>query len=304
MSEMDRLLAAAARWRADRMAIATVIATWGSSPCPRGSHMLVQEDGSFEGSVSGGCVEGDVLEAAAAVIADGVARVLRFDVLDTDAWRANLPCGGAIEILVQPVADTAFPHALFDALRQARDAGDAITFSTDVPSGKSVVGELPDTFVRHYPPARRLLIVGGVQIAAALAGLVASLDMVATIIDPRARYLTEARFPGVKLDDRWPDDAIRALRPDGATAIVVLSHDAKIDDPALIAALDSPAYYIAALGSRRSHAARLDRLRGQGLSDAQLARIDGPAGLPLGAVGPAEIALSIAAAMIRAWRLG
>ena len=128
------------------------------------------------------------------------------------------------------------------------------------------------------------------------------LDIAPVLIDPRGRFLTEARFPGVLLDDRWPDEAIAAHRPDSATAIVTLSHDPKIDDPALIAALASPAAYIAALGSRRSHAMRLDRLALAGISEADLTRIDAPAGLAIGGQGPAEIALSIAAGMVQAFR--
>jgi xanthine dehydrogenase accessory factor len=128
------------------------------------------------------------------------------------------------------------------------------------------------------------------------------MDVAPALIDPRARFLTPERFPDTLLDDRWPDEAIAAFAPDAASAVVTLSHDPKIDDPALIAALRSPAAYVAALGSRRSHAARLDRLRGAGFSEEQLARIDAPAGIHIGALGPAEIALSIAAGMVRAFR--
>ncbi|HSI18198.1 MAG TPA: XdhC family protein, partial [Sphingomonas sp.] len=124
------------------------------------------------------------------------------------------------------------------------------------------------------------------------------------VIDPRARFLTPERFPGTMLDDRWPDEAVTALRPDPATAVVTLSHDTKIDDPALIAALASPAGYVAALGSRKSHAARLERLAAAGFGPDDLARIEGPAGLNLGAIGPAEIALSIAASMIKTFHQG
>ena len=153
-------------------------------------------------------------------------------------------------------------------------------------------------FVNRYAPPRRLLIVGAVQIAQALAGLARELGIATTVIDPRARFLTEERFPGVTLDDRWPDEAVAAFQPDPATAVVTLSHDTKIDDPALAAALAAPTGYVAALGSRRSHAARRERLAAAGVSEADLDRIDAPAGRDIGAIGPAEIALSIAAAMI------
>jgi xanthine dehydrogenase accessory factor len=303
-SELDRLIGAARAWRPARMALATVIATWGSAPRPSGSHMLVHEDGRFEGSVSGGCVEGEVLLAAAETIADRQTRRLDFGVADDSAWAVGLPCGGQIALLVQPVGDGGFAPDLFDRIAEARDRGERIALTTHLPSGRSRISDDPgeDVFVNIYTPPRRLLIVGAVQIAQSLAAIARELDVAPTLIDPRGRFLTEERFPDVTLDDRWPDAAVEALRPDAATAVVTLSHDPKIDDPALIAALASPAIYIAALGSRRSHAKRLERLAAAGISDADLARIDAPAGLAIGAQGPAEIALSIAAGMIQAFR--
>ncbi len=302
--ELDRLAEAAHLWAPTPMAIATVISTWGSAPRPRGSHMLVAADGRFEGSVSGGCVEGEVLSAAAETIADGRWRRLRFDVAEETAWSVSLPCGGEIEVIVQPVGDAGFPGSLFDAILAARADGRALGLSTDLTSGISTIDDEagPDHFVNIYLPPRRLLIVGAVQIALPLAGFARGLDIAATIIDPRDHFRTADRFPGMTLDGRWPDEAVAALRPDAATAVVTLSHDPKIDDPALIAALRSPAGYIAALGSRRSHARRLERLAAEGFDAAALARIDGPAGIAIGALGPAEIALSIAAGMVQALR--
>jgi len=304
VSELDRLSSAARGWRPARMALATVIATWGSAPRRRGSHMLVHEDGRFEGSVSGGCVEGDVLHAAAETIADGRMRKLEFGVADESAWAVGLPCGGNIAILVQPVAEQGFPPDLFERIADARGRGETLAVTTDLATGRSWAGEQAGEgyFINLYTPPRRLLIVGAVQIAQSLAGIAREIDVAPLLIDPRGRFLTEERFPGVILEDRWPDEAIAAHKPDAATAIVTLSHDPKIDDPALIAALASPAPYIAALGSRRSHAKRLQRLSAVGVSESDLARIDAPAGLDIGAQGPAEIALSIAAGMIRALR--
>ena len=303
-SELDRLIASAREWRPARMALATVIATWGSAPRPRGSHMLVHEDGRFEGSVSGGCVEGEVLHAAAATIADGETRRLEFGVADDSAWAVGLPCGGHIELLVQPLDSQGFAPDLLDRIDEARSQGRRIALTTDFESGRTRIGDEPDDqrFVNHYAPPRRLLIVGAVQIAQSLAAIARAMDVAPVVIDPRGRFLTEERFPEVELDDRWPDEAIAARKPDAATAVVTLSHDPKIDDPALIAALGSPAFYVAALGSRRSHAKRLERLAQAGLASAGLERIDTPAGLDIGAQGPAEIALSIAAGMIRAFR--
>ncbi|RJF83826.1 xanthine dehydrogenase [Azospirillum cavernae] len=148
-------------------------------------------------------------------------------------------------------------------------------------------------FVHVHNPAMRLLIVGAVHIAQALAPLAVLSGYDVTVIDPRGAFATEARFPGIKLNHDWPDEGLTALAPDVRTAIVTLSHDPKLDDPALIAALRSPAFYVGALGSKRTHALRLDRLRDEGLSEAQVKRIRGPVGLSIGAVTPAEIALSI-----------
>lgn len=301
MNDLDRILDAADAWRGQPMAIATVVSTWGSAPRPRGSHMLVTTDGRFEGSVSGGCVEGEILAAAEDAIAGAGPRVLNFGVEDAAAWEVGLPCGGEIAVLVQPVGANGFDPALFDRIREARAEGHNLPIGTDLKQGISREGAEDAQFVNSYPPPRRLLIVGAVQIAQSLAQLAVTLGIVPVVIDPRGRFLTDERFPGVERDDRWPDEAVSSRRPDAATAVVTLSHDTKIDDPALIAALGSPAAYVAALGSRRSHAARLDRLRAAGVAEEALARIDGPAGLDIGALGPAEIALSIASAMIAAF---
>jgi xanthine dehydrogenase accessory factor len=301
-----RILDAAAQWAGAPLAIATVVETWSSAPCPAGTHMLIHHDGRFVGSVSGGCVEGDVLATAATVISDGQAQLRRYGISNAAAWEAGLPCGGDIVVLVQKVGESGFSPSLFPTLINARNRGETLLVASDLVSGKSEIVPAPvaGLFNAAYPPARRALIVGAVEIAAALAGVAAQLDIAVTLIDPRARFLTVERFPGVVLDDRWPDEAIAALVPDARTAVVTLSHDPKIDDPALIAALASPAAYVAALGSRKSHAARLDRLRGQGISADQLARIEGPAGVTINAISAPEIALSIAGGMIRAFNHG
>jgi len=294
----DSVLAAARAWAGAPMALATVVSTWGSAPRPRGSHMLVHADGRFEGSVSGGCVENDILATAAEVIAGAPFALKRYGVADAEAWEVGLPCGGEIQVLVQPVSSMGFDPALFERIATARAQGTPIDVATDLASGVSAEGS-EGAFVNRYDPPRRLLIVGAVQIAQALAGLARELGIRTVVIDPRASFLTEERFPGVTLDDRWPDEAVEAYAPDRATGVVTLSHDTKIDDPALRAALAAPTGYVAALGSRRSHAARLERLGAAGVSAADLERIEGPAGLDIGAIGPAEIALSIAASMVR-----
>lgn len=302
MTENDRVISAAHAWAGGPLALATVVSTWGSAPRPRGSHLLVAADGRFEGSVSGGCVESDVLQTAAAVIAGAPAQLKRYGVADATAWEVGLPCGGEIAVLVQPVSPDGFDPGLFDRIAQARALGRALTVATDLTTGRS--GERVEggeSFLNRYDPPRRLLVVGAVQIAQSLVALAATLGFDTVVIDPRARFLTPERFPGAALDDRWPDEAVAALDPGPATAVVTLSHDAKIDDPALVEALRRPTGYVGALGSRRSHAARLERLAALGVSPADLDRIDGPVGLDIGAVGPSEIALSISAAVVKAF---
>jgi xanthine dehydrogenase accessory factor len=303
MAENDSVLAAAAAWRGAPMAIATVVSTWGSAPRPKGSHMLVHQDGRFEGSVSGGCVESDIMETARQVIEGAAFSVKSYGVADAAAWEVGLPCGGEIEVMVQPVSADGFDPELFDRIAEARANGDALTVHTDLATGHSDLrpAETGAAFVNRYDPPRQLIVVGAVQIAQALVRLADALGIATVVVDPRARFLTEERFPGATLDDRWPDEAIVALKPGPSTAIVTLSHDIKIDDPALVAALASKARYVGALGSRRSHAARRERLADAGVSPADINRIDAPVGIDIGAIGPSEIALSIAAAMVGAF---
>lgn len=305
MADNDSVLAAAAAWKGEPLALATVISTWGSAPRPKGSHMLVHADGRFEGSVSGGCVEGDILDTASQVIAGAPFQVKTYGVADDSAWEVGLPCGGQISVMVQPVSAEGFDPELFDRIAEARDSGQGLTVTTDLLTGHSDLRpiETGEVFANRYAPPRRLLIVGAVQIAQSLAALAATLGIEVVVIDPRGRFLTEERFPNVTLDDRWPDEAVEAYRPGPSTAVVTLSHDTKIDDPALIAALKTNAAYVGALGSRKSHAARRERMAAAGLSETQIDRIDGPVGIDIGAIGPAEIALSIAAAMVRAFHL-
>ncbi len=304
-ADHQRIIAKALEWQGAGLALATVIGTWRSAPCPIGTHMLIKDDGQFIGSVSGGCVEGDVLSVAAEIIASGDHAIRRYGVADGTAWEVGLPCGGDIVVMIQPVRDGGFPPKLFDQIATARAAGEMIHISTDLATGHSTQDAASgDSFTNTYAPSKRLLIIGAVEIAAALVRVAQALEYDVTVIDPRERFLTAERFPGVTLDPRWPDEAITALKPDSRTAVVTLSHDPKIDDPALIAALQASTAYVAALGSKRSHAVRLDRLRAEGLSEAQLARIEGPAGVIINAISAPEIALSIAGGMVRAFNHG
>ena len=301
--ELDRILAAARSWLAagHGIAIATVVETWGSAPRRAGSHLVVRDDGLFEGSVSGGCVEGDVIVNALELIGGAGFRRLDYGVADATAWDVGLACGGRIAIMVQTVQPEGFPPELLDRLAEARREGREVVLSTDA-AGRTREGEIAGAFVNRYPPPLRLAIVGAVHIAQALVPIARLLGYDVRIVDPRGLFGAVARFDDVDVDGRWPDEALAEWQPNAASAVVTLTHDPKLDDPALLAALASPAFYIGALGSRRTHAARLERLTAAGIAHDQLARIHGPAGLDLGAAGPAEIALSVAAQMTAAWR--
>jgi xanthine dehydrogenase accessory factor len=303
MSSDDGIIDTARAWHGagHQIAIATVIATWGSAPRQVGSHLIVRDDGIFEGSVSGGCVEGDVITEALTVIRGGNSKRLDYGVADARAWEVGLACGGRISILVQSVVDGQFAPALLDRLAAGRAAGESVTLASDLGAGTTGEADTGE-FVRVYAPPLRLAIIGAVHIAQALVPIARLLGYAPLVIDPRGLFATSARFDDVALDDGWPDEALARWRPNAASAVVALTHDPKLDDVGLAAALRSPAFYIAALGSRKSHAARLDRLRALGFDDAALARVHGPAGLAIGAASPAEIALSIAAQMTAAWR--
>ena len=284
------------------VAVATVIETWGSAPRRTGSRLVIRDDGLFEGSVSGGCVEGDVItEAQALLEAGGVSLRLDYGVADETAWQVGLACGGRISVLVQRLGDGGFPLVLVDRLVAAAAAGDEVVLATDLTSGATHEGSNGDLVLR-WPPPRRLAIIGAVHIAQALVPLAQALGIAVTVIDPRGLFAADARFAGLELDRRWPDEALAEWRPNAASTVVALTHDPKLDDVALAAALRSPAFYIAALGSRKNHGRRRERLATLGFSEAELDRLHGPAGLDIGAADPAEIALSIAAELTATWR--
>jgi len=308
--ELEELLTRARDWHAQGhgVAIATVLETWGSAPRPGGSHLVIRDDGLFEGSVSGGCVEGDILVSAQALLRAGGGHVRRdYGVRDEDAWSFGLACGGRIAVLIQTIDADHYPPALIDRVIAARRAGGPVAVHTDLATGVSQEAPLGAPVVdgRHvnlHPAPLRMLIVGAVHVGQALIPLARQLGFEVRLVDPRDSFAAADRFAAIDVDTRWPDEALAEWRPDAGTAVVTLSHDPKIDDPALAAALRSDAFYIAALGSRRTHASRLARLGAMGFGEADLARIDGPAGLWIGAATPAEIALSILAGAVAALR--
>lgn len=293
-------------------ALATVVETWGSAPRRVGSQLVVAGDGRMEGSVSGGCVEGAVIVEAMDAIEDGKHRVLEFGVSDEDAFAVGLACGGTIRVLVEPVGK-ALPEALLADLCDARQQRQPMAYEVDIAFGtrrlvtrgydqrmradRSGFEEGTDTFVGIHNPPLRLIVVGAVHIAQALVPMARIAGYDPVIIDPRDAFAAQTRFEGETLLTDWPDDAVAKLGLDSRTALVLLTHDPKLDDPALEAGLRADCFYIGALGSTRTHAKRVVRMEEAGFDGSAMARIHGPIGLDIGAAGPAEIAVAILAEM-------
>jgi len=306
------------------VALATVVETWGSSPRPRGSQLAVRDDGLFVGSVSGGCVEGRVVEAAQLSMTDRTHRVLEFGVSNDEAWEVGLACGGTVRIHVAPVQE----RGVLEAVQTARTAQRAIVLLTPLDGGMAQTyapgdpstAELADAatralasdqastvgsiFVQAFNPALRLVIIGAVHIAMPLSRIASVLGYAVTVIDPREAFARAERWPGVEVITDYPDEALATMPMNHRTAIVALTHDPKIDDPGLESVLKGPAFYIGALGSGKTHAARLARLAARGFAPEALARIHGPIGLRIGAKSPGEIAVAIMAQMTEALRNG
>ena len=312
-----------------KIVLATVTRTWGSAPRPAGSQMVVRGDGAFSGSVSGGCVENAVIEAAQSAIEDGHIRNLEFGVSDEEAWAVGLACGGTIEVHIVPVVTEEQKQILGNlelAIKKSRaavlasdlksgvwqliylDAENAGPFATAARdaarSDKSGVAEIEgkNWFLTVANPPLDLAIIGAVHIAQPLSEMASRAGYDVRVIDPRTHFASAERFPGIALNHNWPDDAFAAKQLGARSAIVALTHDPKFDDPALSAALRSPAFYIGALGSKKSHARRLERLKDAGFTDEDLERIHGPVGLAIGARSPAEIAISILAEITQVLR--
>ncbi|MBK8985257.1 MAG: XdhC family protein [Chloroflexi bacterium] len=335
---MNEIIADVLAWRqqpSQNIAVATVIQTWGSAPRKAGGKMAFAASGLVSGSVSGGCIEGAVIAAGQEVLAAGAPQLLHFGVADETAWDVGLACGGSIEVFVQRL-DT----AVFDFLHSLIQTDQAGTCYTVIRGPEHLLGQqlavsrdgrtaghlppeltptiqpanqpttqrfqpTPDVelFVETYHPAPTLVLVGGVHIAIALTPMGRLLGFRTVVVDPRRAFGSQARFAHAdRLLPLWPDKAFAELDLTPQTAVVLLTHDPKIDDPALQIALNSPAFYIGALGSRKTHAKRVERLQALGLSPTQIARIHAPIGLNLHAQTAEEIALSIMAEIIQTYR--
>jgi len=268
-------------------------------------------------------VENAVIDEATEVISSGVPKRLSYGVSDESAWEVGLPCGGTIEILLLRTTGSEFSQVLLDTtpvtLVAKTDTGEIGLCTESVWSGAlpehevlreislqllksgesrlEIIGQ-DEYFLRPFTRPWRLVVVGAAHIAQPLATMANDAGFDVTIIDPRRGYATETRFPSMNLVHEWPDTALPNLSLDRHSAVITLSHDPKIDDPALIAALDSPAFYIGALGSQRNHKKRLERLATGGSVASELARIRGPVGLDIGGNQPNEIAISILAEII------
>ncbi len=308
-----------------KIAIASVVETWGSAPQPVGSQLLIDEQGHFVGSVSGGCVEGAVVGEASEIFATGKPVLLTFSVSDQMAWDVGLSCGGKIRVFIESFDDDKavllkqiikyqrgrVPCVLVSdfssgtqRLVSGQDYSDddlaselGVVFAT----GESAIAK-PDAecFLHLYDIPLKLVIVGAVHIAQSLVPIAKMAGFDVVVVDPRESFANAARFGDVTLMAKWPDEALDEFDLDSRTALVVLSHDPKIDDPALRIGLASDCFYIGALGSRKTHGKRLERL-----SDVEgLERIDGPIGLDIGAKGAAEIAISIVGKLIETLRRG
>lgn len=300
-------------------ALATVVETWGSAPRPAGSQLVISAAGDIMGSVSGGCVEGAVVGEAIAALQDGVPRLLTYGVSDNEAFAVGLACGGTIRVMVVPVGGQALPEPLLAGLVAARAEARAVAMVTRMDgwnhsldaTDTAVVARLRSDrsgmeddgrFIAVHNPPLRLIVVGAVHIAQPLLTVARACGYAPTLIDPRETFGAAARFPGEVILHDWPDDALAALAPDARTAIVTLTHDAKLDDPAIAFALRSPVFYLGCLGSTRTHAKRVDRLAAQGFTATDIARIHAPVGLDIAAKSPAEIAVSIMAQITQVLR--
>ncbi|MGR3272048.1 XdhC family protein [Thalassococcus profundi] len=321
MQLFDDIPETALRWHREGKGavLATVVQTWGSAPRRVGSQLAISGAAEIQGSVSGGCVEGAVIVEALEALEEGKARELEFGVSDEDAFAVGLACGGTIRVLVEPVGDV-LPEDLLAELVAARAARQPVAYVVDLDReartlhrdgfetrfrmDRSGFEEDSRTFVAIHNPPLRMIVVGAVHIAQALVPMARIAGYDPVVIDPRETFGSAARFPGERVVNDWPDEAVAAEGLDTRTALVLLTHDPKLDDPALELALRSDCFYIGALGSTRTHAKRAERLGQAGFSADDIARVHGPVGLDIGAAGPSEIAVSILAEVTRVLRHG
>ncbi|MEI8170894.1 MAG: XdhC/CoxI family protein [Rhodoferax sp.] len=317
MESLDlRVLADALQWRRDGHAVTlvTVVETWGSAPRPPGALLAVRDDGVVSGSVSGGCVEDDLIAQTQTAMQDrSVAKppaldrpsMLAYGVSQEEAARFGLPCGGSLRLVREPLVDTTWVESLLDRTARHELVARQLTLATgEVRLLSAVRGQAMhfdgSVLTCVFGPTWRLLLIGAGQLSQAVAQIALMLDFEVLVCDPREEFAATLRLDGVKRVMGMPDDVVRSLVPDAHTAIVALTHDPKLDDMALLEALVSEAFYVGALGSRRNQASRKKRLAEHfGLTPEELARLHGPVGLFIGAKTPAEIAVSVMAHIVQ-----
>lgn len=312
MESVDvQVLRSARDWCAagQRVMLVTVVRTWGSSPRPVGSMMALREDGRCVGSVSGGCIEDDLIHRYTRAFGEGeipqTAPMLeRYGVTADEAHRFGLPCGGTLELLLENDPDL----VTLDTLVRQLEGGTLVQRKVDCATGTVTLTPVTAPEALHFDgtslictlgPQYRMLLIGAGALAEYLATMALFNDFAVTVCDPREEYLGGWSVPGVKLDRQMPDDAVRALQPDTRTCIVALSHDPKLDDLALLAALHSPAFYVGAIGSRRNTNSRRQRfIEHFGETEQSLAHLHAPVGIYIGSKTPAEIAVSVMAEVL------
>ena len=319
-SKFDNLIQVASQWheKGIGVAIATVVETWGSAPRRVGSQLIVSGDGHMEGSVSGGCVEGAVVLEALEALKDGKTRLLEYGVSDDDAFAVGLACGGKMRVFVEPIGKQ-MPQKLLRELADAIAKHETVVYEINLKTlqRRLVYNDYEDrirrdrsgfkedqiTFLNVYSPKLKIDIVGAVHIAQALVPIAEIAGFSPRVIDPRESFANRERFGEVEISNDFPDIALTKTKPNYRTAVILLTHDPKLDDPALHIALQSEAFYIGALGSKKTHQKRINRLRQAGFTEKQIDRIHGPIGLNIGASSPEEIAISILSEIIATLRV-
>ena len=304
MDSMDLdVLRNSARWLEDghRVLLVTVVKTWGSSPRPEGAMLAVRGDGVVVGSVSGGCIEDDLIERVRQTgIQQSHPESVKYGITAEEAHRFGLPCGGTIQLVLEPLSlDSGIAE-----LCESVEAGRLIGRTLDMRSGAVRLAPaqttdgvvFDDTHLSTvHGPRYRMLVIGAGQLSRYLCNIAVGLDYHVTVCDPREEYTEEWIVPGTTVVRTMPDDTVIDMKLDERCAVIALTHDPKLDDLALMEALKTPAFYVGALGSRRNNAARRERLKEFDLNDAELARLHGPVGIYIGSRTPPEIAVSILA---------
>jgi xanthine dehydrogenase accessory factor len=306
MDSVDiEVLRSAEAWRkaGHRVTFGTIVKTWGSSPRPVGALVAVRDDGQVVGSVSGGCVEDDLIEKVrAGQVAKDLPKHIVYGVTNEEATRWGLPCGGTLELVMEPVTE----RSQFGALLETISRQQLVKRRLDLATGEVTMASGGGDDVLEFDgkvlstvhgPRWRLILIGAAQLTRYLAEMARMLDYQVLVIDPREEYAGGWDVPGVPVERGMPDDILAAGHLDGHSAVVALTHDPKIDDLALMEALKSPAFYVGAIGSKKNNDARRLRLREFDLSEGEIARLKGPVGLYIGSKTPPEIAVAILAEM-------